>query len=120
MRRVPAEQAWELEATLVMVEHVSGGSMPAESVEWLLAEGLATLVNEAPPEVSDISERLARRAEEARAHLRELAAERDDHIDGIHTGRIRVTGRAPDELTWYIGREPILVVRGREKELRDR
>ena len=50
VRRVPAEQAWELEATLVMVEHVSGGSMPAESVEWLLAEGLATLINEAPPE----------------------------------------------------------------------
>jgi hypothetical protein len=28
-----------------------------------------------------------------------------------------VTDRAPDELTWYIGREPVLVVRGREKEL---
>jgi hypothetical protein len=36
---------------------------------------------------------------------------------GIHTGRIRVTGRAPDGLTWTIGRKPVLVVRGREKEL---
>jgi hypothetical protein len=30
----------------------------------------------------------------------------DDHIDGIHTGRIRVTGTAPDGLTWCIGRKP--------------
>jgi len=36
---------------------------------------------------------------------------------GIHTGRIRVTGKAPDGLTWTIGRKPILVVRGRETEL---
>jgi hypothetical protein len=41
----------------------------------------------------------------------------DDHIDGIHTGRIRVTGKAPDELVWYIGRKPVLLVRGREREL---
>ena len=41
----------------------------------------------------------------------------DDHIDGIHTGRIRVTGRAPDQLVWWIGRQPVLVVRGREKDL---
>jgi hypothetical protein len=78
VRRVPAEQAWELEATLVMVEHVSGGCRADESVEWLLAEGLTTLIHEAPPEVSDISEGLARRAEQARAHMRELAAEREE------------------------------------------
>jgi len=40
-----------------------------------------------------------------------------DHIDGIHIGRIRVTGKAPDQLTWHIGTKPVLVVRGREKEL---
>jgi hypothetical protein len=98
VRRVPAEQAWELEATLVMVEHVSGGSMPAESVEWLLAEGLATLVNEAPPEVSDISEGLARRAEESRERMRELAAEREEREAEFEPGLPsfdRVEGQAP-------------------------
>ncbi|MBX3245904.1 MAG: hypothetical protein KF901_01840 [Myxococcales bacterium] len=35
------------------------------------------------------------------------------HLDGVHGGRLRVQGRAP-ELRWEIGREPILVVEGRE------
>jgi hypothetical protein len=36
------------------------------------------------------------------------------HRPGIHEGRLRVTGTAGD-LTWTIGRTPIMVVRGREK-----
>ncbi|MBX3249806.1 MAG: hypothetical protein KF901_21695 [Myxococcales bacterium] len=35
------------------------------------------------------------------------------HLEGLHGGRLRVHGRAPD-LTWEIGREPVLVVEGRE------
>ena len=40
-----------------------------------------------------------------------------DHIFGIHVGTLRVTGRAPYELTWTNGRKPIMTVRGREREL---
>jgi hypothetical protein len=36
------------------------------------------------------------------------------HLEGIHAGRLRAEGRA-SELTWTIGRPPILRVRGREK-----
>jgi hypothetical protein len=36
------------------------------------------------------------------------------HLRGKHEGRLDVRGRAPDQLTWWIGREPILVVEGRE------
>jgi hypothetical protein len=36
------------------------------------------------------------------------------HIHGVHEGRIKVTGAAPN-LEWVLGRDPILVVRGREK-----
>lgn len=39
------------------------------------------------------------------------------HLDGVHLGRIRVTGEAPGELVWTIGRTPIMEVRGREKRL---
>ncbi|MCZ7679700.1 MAG: hypothetical protein M5U28_13440 [Sandaracinaceae bacterium] len=39
------------------------------------------------------------------------------HLDGVHLGRIRVTGQAPGELVWVIGRTPIMEVRGREKRL---
>ncbi|MBX3250281.1 MAG: hypothetical protein KF901_24095, partial [Myxococcales bacterium] len=35
------------------------------------------------------------------------------HLEGVHGGRIRVEGHAP-ELRWEIGRDPILVVEGRE------
>ncbi len=38
------------------------------------------------------------------------------HLDGEHGGRLRVRGKAPDELTWWIGRVPILRIRGRELE----
>jgi hypothetical protein len=37
------------------------------------------------------------------------------HRPGIHEGRLRVTGTAGN-LTWTIGRDPIMVVRGREKK----
>lgn len=37
------------------------------------------------------------------------------HRPGIHTGRLRVTGTA-DHQTWVIGRDPIMIVRGREKQ----
>jgi hypothetical protein len=41
------------------------------------------------------------------------------HRPGIHEGRLRVTGKAGD-LTWTIGRDPIMIVDGREKvNLRD-
>ncbi|MCK6549691.1 HNH endonuclease [Myxococcota bacterium] len=36
------------------------------------------------------------------------------HLEGIHKGRLQAEGRAP-RLTWTIGREPILRIRGREK-----
>ncbi len=39
------------------------------------------------------------------------------HIEGEHGGRLRVRGEAPDLLTWLIGRNPILEVRGRERRL---
>ncbi len=39
------------------------------------------------------------------------------HGDGIHQGRIRVTGKAPDALVWKLGRKPWMEVRGREKRL---
>ena len=41
----------------------------------------------------------------------------DDHLFGVHEGTIRVTGEAPYGLTWEIGRVPVMVVRGREREL---
>ena len=41
----------------------------------------------------------------------------DDHLFGVHEGTIRVTGEAPYGLTWVIGRDPAMVVRGREREL---
>jgi hypothetical protein len=37
------------------------------------------------------------------------------HRPGIHEGRLGVTGTAGN-LTWTIGRDPIMVVRGREKK----
>jgi hypothetical protein len=37
------------------------------------------------------------------------------HRPGIHEGRLQVTGTA-DDLTWVIGRDPIMIVRGREKK----
>jgi hypothetical protein len=37
------------------------------------------------------------------------------HRPGIHEGRLEVTGTAGN-LTWTIGRDPIMVVRGREKK----
>jgi hypothetical protein len=37
------------------------------------------------------------------------------HRPGVHENRLRVTGPAGD-LTWTIGRDPIMVVRGRDKE----
>ncbi len=40
------------------------------------------------------------------------------HGEGIHEGRIRVTGKAPDGLVWTFGRRPWMEVRGREKRLR--
>ncbi len=36
------------------------------------------------------------------------------HLDGEHGGRLKVRGKAPD-LTWLIGRTPIIEVRGRER-----
>ncbi|MCK6544468.1 HNH endonuclease [Myxococcota bacterium] len=36
------------------------------------------------------------------------------HLEGIHRRRLKAEGRAPG-LTWHIGRDPILEVRGREK-----
>ncbi len=38
------------------------------------------------------------------------------HLDGEHGGRLRIRGHAPD-LTWIIGRTPIMEVRGRERRL---
>ncbi len=38
------------------------------------------------------------------------------HLDGEHGGRLRITGQAPD-LTWCIGRTPIMEVRGRERRV---
>ncbi|MGM0576368.1 MAG: hypothetical protein ACQEXJ_11615 [Myxococcota bacterium] len=35
------------------------------------------------------------------------------HLDGVHGGVLRVRGRAP-RLTWRVGRDGALVVRGRE------
>ncbi|MGM0575802.1 MAG: HNH endonuclease [Myxococcota bacterium] len=35
------------------------------------------------------------------------------HLDGVHGGVLRIRGRAP-RLTRKVGREPVLVVRGRE------
>jgi len=37
------------------------------------------------------------------------------HLDGIHGGRIKVTGEAPNDLRWVLGRRPILEVRGRKR-----
>ena len=42
----------------------------------------------------------------------------DDHLFGIHAGTLRVTGEAPYGLTWTIGRRPVMMVHGRERELR--
>ncbi|MCZ7683669.1 MAG: hypothetical protein M5U28_34825 [Sandaracinaceae bacterium] len=39
------------------------------------------------------------------------------HLEGVHLGRLRVTGQAPGDLVWVIGRTPIMEVRGREKRL---
>jgi hypothetical protein len=36
------------------------------------------------------------------------------HLLGEHEHRLKVIGKAPDQLTWWIGRIPILEVRGRE------
>ncbi len=36
------------------------------------------------------------------------------HLDGVHGGRLKVTGEAPG-LLWLIGRTPIMEVRGRER-----
>jgi 5-methylcytosine-specific restriction endonuclease McrA len=41
----------------------------------------------------------------------------DDHLFGIHLGTLRVTGEAPYDLTWTIGRNAVMTVRGREREL---
>ncbi len=38
------------------------------------------------------------------------------HLDGEHGGRLRIRGEAPD-LTWIIGRTPIMEVHGRERRL---
>ena len=37
------------------------------------------------------------------------------HLDGVHLGRLKVVGSAP-ELTWVLGRTPVLRVDGRERE----
>jgi hypothetical protein len=37
------------------------------------------------------------------------------HRPGVHEGRLHVSGTA-DDLTWVLGRDPIMIVRGREKE----
>jgi len=37
------------------------------------------------------------------------------HLEGIHGGRIKVTGNAPAELRWVLGRTPILEVHGRRR-----
>jgi hypothetical protein len=39
----------------------------------------------------------------------------DCHLEGVHEGRIAVTGRAPD-LLWVLGRNGHTVVRGRQRE----
>ena len=36
------------------------------------------------------------------------------HLDGVHLGRLKVVGSAP-ELTWVLGRTPVLRVDGRER-----
>ncbi len=38
------------------------------------------------------------------------------HLEGVHLGRIRAEGSAPD-VSWWIGRTPVLEVRGRAKVL---
>jgi len=37
------------------------------------------------------------------------------HLDGIHGGRIKVTGEAPNDLRWVLGRQPVLEVHGRTR-----
>ena len=77
VRRLQADHAWQLEATLKLVEYVAGGCSAAESVEWLLAEGMTTLIACDAPGVGDIGEAIHERAEAARAKMRERATERE-------------------------------------------
>ena len=76
-RRMPADHAWTLEATLRLAAHVAGGCAEDEALEWVLAEAYTTLICDMPPEISDISEPLARHAEEIRKRMRALATERE-------------------------------------------
>ena len=39
------------------------------------------------------------------------------HLEGVHGGRLRVSGEAPGKLVWVIGRTPIMEVHGRERRL---
>ena len=39
------------------------------------------------------------------------------HLIGEHLGRLKIRGRAPDNLTWILGVDPVMIVRVRDKEL---
>jgi hypothetical protein len=77
---VPVEEAWALEATRMMVEHMDGRSAAGHCLEALLAEGTLSLLELLDPTDDDVTVQMeaqesAWRAEMKRLHHRQADAE---------------------------------------------
>jgi len=105
---VPTEEAWALEATRMLVEHMDGRGKASDFVESLLAEGQTSLIHvlEQMGVTADVLPEHLQRAHERwleeRRRLDELRERVEERAEGRLAPNAREPGRAPaaEDETW--------------------
>lgn len=104
---LPLEEAWALEATRMMVEHMDGKCTGGHFLESLLAEGTISLLALTGPAEDDVSAQMEAEATAWRAQMQRL-----QHLHAEAELRSPVTtepnpGEAPDADDLPLGLEPL-------------